>query len=100
MEAYAAENSLDFSLIHDPALARRLREVQIAAIERKLPTMEAPSGAHLHLGELYSEIEEPEPAIDHYKEATRLDPDTTWLSPIWSATSWMRPCTTSRRRCA
>jgi len=75
LEAYVAENALDFSLIHDPALAQRLREVQIAAIERKLPSMQSPSVAHLHLGERYAELERPGPAITHYKEAVRLDPE-------------------------
>ncbi|MBI5551701.1 MAG: fused MFS/spermidine synthase [Desulfobacterales bacterium] len=75
LEAYAAQNSLDFSLIHDPALAQRLREVQISSIERKLSSMQSPAVAHLHLGERYSELDKPEPAITHYKEAARLDPE-------------------------
>jgi spermidine synthase len=75
LEAYVAENALDFSLIHDPTLAQRLREVQIAAIERRMPSMASPSVAHLHLGERYAELARPGPAISHYKEAVRLDPE-------------------------
>jgi spermidine synthase len=75
METYAADNLLDFDLIQDPVLSKRLREAQIAAIERKLPSMETPSAAHLQLGELYAQLEQTEPAIRHYKEAARLDPD-------------------------
>jgi spermidine synthase len=75
MEAYATENTMDFDLISDPALARRVRQAQIAAIEGKLPTLEAPSPAHLYIGERYAELGQAEPAIRHYKEAARLEPN-------------------------
>lgn len=72
--SYAAENPIDFDLVGDQALVRRLRAVQIDAIQEKLPAMTHKVPAFLYLAWLLTEAGETEEAIAYYRKAINLAP--------------------------
>lgn len=72
---YCAANPMDFDLIGDPALVRRLQQVQVAAIGEKLPRMAHPAPAHAYLAWLLGEQGQTADAISHYRQALASDPD-------------------------
>jgi spermidine synthase len=72
--SYGARNPVDFDLIEDRELARRLRAVQIAAIQDNLPAMPRKAPAHLYLAWLLAEEGMAEEAIAHYHQGIALAP--------------------------
>jgi len=75
LEGYCRANPIDFELIQDPALVRHLRDIQIAAIASKMPTMQSNVSAHLYLAQLYADNGRSQDAIDSYQHALRLTPE-------------------------
>jgi len=75
LENYCVRNPLDLSFVRDDALIDRLRDVQIAGIEEKLPAISPNAAAHLYLARLFSDKGMIDQAIANYREAVRLQPD-------------------------
>ncbi len=74
LSSYCAENPMDLHLIGDKTMADRLRSIQIASIERRLPDMTNKAPAHQYLASLLADRGKTEKAIAHYKKAVALNP--------------------------
>lgn len=75
LEAYSMNNVLDFALIEDPDLVKRLRDNQIDVLQKRIPDLPSKAVPYSYLAGLYDDKGMRKKAIAYLKKSVEIDPD-------------------------